>query len=153
MILMAEALTVHRQKGWYPSHSDLYSQGVLDSLRYSERIHDGDLLVAREEVGRLVAGWIAAMEDVDVLMIPASPVPAPDPPQGPSDERALSLMLTRPCLPVSMCGLGSVAAPCGFSHDGLPLGVQFIARDEATALVAAVRYQELAGFHECRPSL
>jgi len=153
LILMAEALAVHRQRGWYPTHSDRYSGGVLEALRYSERIQDADLLVAHREAERLMAGWRAAMEDVDVLVLPASPIPAPHPPQGSSSERVLSLTLTRPCLPASMCGLASVAAPCGLSGDGLPLGVQFIARDEATALAAAARYQELTGFHALRPPL
>lgn len=153
LILMAEALAIHRDRGWYPMYSDRYSPGVLESLRYSERIRGEDLVVAHKEVERLKAGWRAAMVDTDVVILPASPIPAPLPPQGLAEDRLLSLRLTRPCLPASMCGLASVAAPCGFSKDGLPLGVQFIARDEATALAAAGRYQEVTGFHALRPPL
>jgi aspartyl-tRNA(Asn)/glutamyl-tRNA(Gln) amidotransferase subunit A len=156
LILMVEALTIHRERGWYPAHADRYSPGVLESLRYSERIRDEDLVVAHDEVERLKAVWGAVMADVDVLVLPASPIPAPHPPQsagGSRAERSLTLTLTRPCLPASICDLASVAAPCGFDEDGLPLGVQFIARDEATALAAARRYQDLTEFHTVHPPL
>lgn len=151
LILMAEALAIHRERGWYPKYSNFYSAGVVESLRYSERIRDEDLVTAHKEVERLKAGCKAGMAAVDVIILPASPIAAPKPPHGSSEERFLSLSLTRPCLPASMCGLASVAAPCGFSRDGLPLGVQFIAREEATAVAAAGRYQELTGFHTLRP--
>jgi aspartyl-tRNA(Asn)/glutamyl-tRNA(Gln) amidotransferase subunit A len=53
----------------------------------------------------------------------------------------------------NFCGLPAVSAPCGFSKDKLPLGVQFVARamDDHLALAAARRFQDKTEWHTRRP--
>jgi aspartyl-tRNA(Asn)/glutamyl-tRNA(Gln) amidotransferase subunit A len=54
----------------------------------------------------------------------------------------------------SLCGLPALSVPCGFSAEGLPYGLQFIARAlHDHAVVAAGRsYQELTDWHRRHPS-
>jgi aspartyl-tRNA(Asn)/glutamyl-tRNA(Gln) amidotransferase subunit A len=53
----------------------------------------------------------------------------------------------------SLCGLPALSVPCGFSTEGLPYGLQFIARaTNDHAVVAAARtYQEVTDWHRRHP--
>jgi Asp-tRNA(Asn)/Glu-tRNA(Gln) amidotransferase A subunit family amidase len=54
----------------------------------------------------------------------------------------------------SLCGLPALSVPCGFSAEGLPYGLQFIARaTHDHAVVAAARsYQEVTDWHTRHPA-
>jgi aspartyl-tRNA(Asn)/glutamyl-tRNA(Gln) amidotransferase subunit A len=54
----------------------------------------------------------------------------------------------------SLCGLPALSVPCGFSAEGLPYGLQFLARAAHDhAVVAAARaYQELTDWHRRHPA-
>jgi aspartyl-tRNA(Asn)/glutamyl-tRNA(Gln) amidotransferase subunit A len=49
----------------------------------------------------------------------------------------------------------AISVPCGFSSEGLPIGMQLIGRafDESTVLRAAHGYQQLTDWHMHEPSL
>jgi aspartyl-tRNA(Asn)/glutamyl-tRNA(Gln) amidotransferase subunit A len=52
-------------------------------------------------------------------------------------------------------GLPAVGVPCGFTTEGLPIGMQFLGRawDENTVLAAARAWQARTDFHRRRPPL
>ncbi len=54
----------------------------------------------------------------------------------------------------SLTGMPALSVPCGFSGDGLPIGMQLIGRafDEATVLRLGSGYQELTDWHARSPS-
>jgi aspartyl-tRNA(Asn)/glutamyl-tRNA(Gln) amidotransferase subunit A len=58
-------------------------------------------------------------------------------------------------IPASMTGLPAVSVPCGFSANGLPIGLQLIGRtlDESTLLRAAHAYEQATPWRERHPSL
>ena len=95
----------------------------------------------------------------DVLLAPATPITAPgiDERQttlgdGPSDIRSALIRLTRP---FNFSGHPACSLPCGFSGDGLPIGMQLVGRpfDEATVLRVADAYQRVTDWHARRPVL
>ena len=95
----------------------------------------------------------------DVLLAPATPIPAPpiDARQttlgdGPSDTRTALIRLTRP---FNLSGHPACSLPCGFTADGLPIGMQVVGRpfDEATVLRVADAYQRLTDWHTRHPVL
>jgi aspartyl-tRNA(Asn)/glutamyl-tRNA(Gln) amidotransferase subunit A len=95
----------------------------------------------------------------DVLLAPATPITAPgiDERQttlgdGPSDIRSALIRLTRP---FNFSGHPACSLPCGFSSDGLPIGMQLVGRpfDEATVLRVADAYQRVTDWHARRPVL
>jgi aspartyl-tRNA(Asn)/glutamyl-tRNA(Gln) amidotransferase subunit A len=53
----------------------------------------------------------------------------------------------------NLTGSPAVSVPCGFTSDGLPIGMQFTGRmfDEATILRAADAYERLTEWHTKRP--
>jgi aspartyl-tRNA(Asn)/glutamyl-tRNA(Gln) amidotransferase subunit A len=55
----------------------------------------------------------------------------------------------------SLCGLPALSVPCGFSAEGLPFGLQFMARATRDhAVVAAARsYQDVTEWHKRHPRL
>lgn len=99
--------------------------------------------------------FLAALREVDLLIAPATPFPAP-----PSDAEhvelgdgeALPVHRGGPALftrVVNLTGLPAVSVLAGFSGEGLPLGAQLIARPggEATLLRAAAAVQAVADHH------
>ena len=65
----------------------------------------------------------------------------------------MAVNLTRLCRPTNFLGLAAVSVPCGFTLTGMPVGLQLVARDEATVLGVALTYQELSDWHARRPPL
>jgi aspartyl-tRNA(Asn)/glutamyl-tRNA(Gln) amidotransferase subunit A len=95
----------------------------------------------------------------DVLLAPATPLVAPAVDErrttlgdGASDVRSALIRLTRP---FNFSGHPACSVPCGFTADGLPIGMQIVGRpfDEATVLRAADAYQRLTDWHTRRPML
>ena len=56
---------------------------------------------------------------------------------------------------VNLAGLPGIAVPCGFDHQGLPIGLQLIGKpfDEATLLQTAYSYEHSTSWHTRKPSL
>jgi aspartyl-tRNA(Asn)/glutamyl-tRNA(Gln) amidotransferase subunit A len=56
-------------------------------------------------------------------------------------------------LPFNFSGHPALSAPCGFSDDGLPIGMQIVGKpfDEATILRVAHQYQQVTDWHTRLP--
>ena len=55
---------------------------------------------------------------------------------------------------ISVTGAPALALPCGFSDDGLPLGMQIAGRpfEDATVLRIGPAYEQAAGWRDRRPA-
>ena len=87
--------------------------------------------------------------DVDVLLTPATPAPAPRDLSTTGDARFQS--------PWTYAGVPTIALPSGFSQGGMPLGLQLIAPAlQEERLLRAARWCEAALdftlVHRCRPA-
>lgn len=56
-------------------------------------------------------------------------------------------------IPSNLAGLPSISVPCGFTDEGLPLGLQIIGKhfDEQTVYQAAYAYEQATNHHKKRP--
>jgi aspartyl-tRNA(Asn)/glutamyl-tRNA(Gln) amidotransferase subunit A len=66
------------------------------------------------------------------------------------DIRTALLSLTRPA---NLSGFPAISLPCGFSPEGLPVGLQLIGRrhDELTIFRAAYAYEQATPWHKRFP--
>ena len=67
----------------------------------------------------------------------------------------MSLEYTRFTNPFNLTGLPALSVPCGFTTQGLPIGLQIAGRphDEATVLRVGHSYQQVTEWHRRRPPL
>jgi aspartyl-tRNA(Asn)/glutamyl-tRNA(Gln) amidotransferase subunit A len=95
-----------------------------------------------------------AFEDVDIIVTPTTPTPAFRIGEKISDPLQMYLndIFT---ISVNLAGVPAISVPCGFSSEGLPIGLQIIGRhfDEETILRAAYNYEQQTEWHKRRPPL
>lgn len=160
-----DALGVWERVAWAE-----FAQGypdLVDSPHVHERTRDilafgrrvvSELPSARERMQAVRAAFLEALREVDALLLPATPFPAPRLGARIVDAGSIGLdvrtgapsVLTRP---VSLSGLPALALPAGVSDEGLPLGAQLVGRDgeEPSLLGLLEAYQEATDVHLRRP--
>lgn len=89
-------------------------------------------------------------ERFDLLLLPAAPMVAP---RLGGDALEAARRLTRFTAPFNLARLPALALPCGFSQEGLPIGLQIVGRPwaEATVLRAGHAYEQATEWHGRRP--
>jgi amidase len=94
------------------------------------------------------------------LVLPAAQVPPYDATQPYVTEIAGVALPTyidwmRACSDITVTGLPAISVPCGFTEDGLPVGVQIVGRhqDEWGVLQLAHAFEQATGFGKRRPAV
>ena len=103
---------------------------------------------------------LALLEDVDVLVLPSSPGPAPKIPDGPgikSQEEAHARISGVRSFsgPFNLAGVPAISIPCGFTPENLPVSLQIAGRpfDDATVMKVAHVYEQNTPWHTRRPPI
>ncbi len=98
------------------------------------------------------------METREFLILPVSQVPPFDVNQRYVAEIAGTKMETyidwmKSCYYISVVGLPAISVPCGFTPDGLPIGVQIVGRhqDDFGVLQLAHAFEQATGFWKQKP--
>jgi aspartyl-tRNA(Asn)/glutamyl-tRNA(Gln) amidotransferase subunit A len=92
--------------------------------------------------------------DIDVILTPTSPTPAFR--LGEKKDDPLQMYLADIfTISVNLAGAPGISVPCGFTANGLPVGLQLIGKhfDEGTLLRAAYAYEQSAGWYKRKPEL
>lgn len=93
-------------------------------------------------------------EKYDVILGPTNPTPAFKIGEKTNDPLTMYLedILT---IPVNLAGVPGISVPCGFSSEGLPIGLQIIGKyfDESTVYRVAHAYEQATDFTRQRPNL
>lgn len=95
-----------------------------------------------------------AFQRVDVILAPTAPTPAFR--MGEKTDDPLQMYLSDiHTIPVNLAGIPAISIPCGFSHDGLPIGLQLMGRhfDEEMLLRVAYTFEQNTDFHLKKPRL
>ena len=95
-----------------------------------------------------------AFEKYDFLLGPVAPTTALKMGEGLSDPLAMYLGDIYTVM-INIAGLPSLALPCGFDSDNMPVGMQLIGRpfNEKTILTAGYAFQGATDYHLKKPSL
>ena len=95
-----------------------------------------------------------AFERCDVILSPVAPTPAFK--IGEKVDDPLTMYLSDIfTLSANLAGIPGLSVPCGLSGQGLPIGLQLMARhfNEATLFRVAHHYEQATGFHKHKPKL
>ena len=108
--------------------------------------------VKAQQVRTLLIRELAAVfENVDALVTPATPIPAYDWRKDPSGL----MVMGRNTRMFNLTGLPAMSLPCGFSADGLPIGLQLVGKpfEEKTILNIGHAYETATDWRLRRPSI
>lgn len=154
-ILLTEAAEVHMDN--LRKRPDDIGPDVRARLETGAMTTAGEYIKA-QRARRVFNQQIAeTFKQYDLLLAPTEPVGAPkiDEPRvqvGDQVEHKLALLprLTRP---FNICGVPTISVPCGFTSEGMPIGLQLAGRpfDDATVLKAAHVYEQATHWHTRRP--
>ena len=95
-----------------------------------------------------------AFKKVDVILAPTAPTPAFR--IGEKTEDPLQMYLSDiHTIPVNLAGIPAISIPCGFSREGLPIGLQIMGKhfDEGMLLRVAYTFEQNTDFHLKKPSV
>jgi aspartyl-tRNA(Asn)/glutamyl-tRNA(Gln) amidotransferase subunit A len=157
-LVVAEINEYHESQGYYPARAAEYGDDVRGHLEMGHKLLAVDYLRALPKRRQIVEDFQAAFEEVDVILAPTSPIPAPRvgartvhaPGEGDNIVRAELLRLTRPA---NQTGFPAISIPCGFTREGLPVGLQLMGPrwGEARLLAIALAYEEATEWHKGHP--
>jgi aspartyl-tRNA(Asn)/glutamyl-tRNA(Gln) amidotransferase subunit A len=136
---------------------DRIDTGLIPVIEDGRRMTGVD--VAKAHIGRneYYHGWREFMDDYDLMVTPTLPVTAfkagDDHPGQINGKPTTFLGWTAFTYPFNVTGQPAITLPCGFSDDGLPIGLQIVGRwrQDATVLRAAAAFEQAAPWGEKRP--
>lgn len=147
----AESYAIHSE--FATRNPELYQPETLRRIRAGEKIDKTQILEARArlEQSRREIQWV--FEEVDVLVTPTTPIPAPELAaleEHPETLRPRELLMLRNTRPFNVWGIPAISVPCGFTKGGLPIGVQISGPhwQEARILQLAYAYEQATDWHK-----
>jgi aspartyl-tRNA(Asn)/glutamyl-tRNA(Gln) amidotransferase subunit A len=151
-----EPSTYHQR--WLRERPEDYGEDVRLLLEMGELHTAVHYLQAQRYRALLRAQFMDAFKDVDCFVCPTLPFTATKVGEATVviedgvEEDMLSAIMQYTGVP-SLTGLPSLAVPCGFDDDGLPVGMQIIGRPfaEAELLRAGHAFQGATDFHRRAP--
>jgi len=147
---------------WITTSPALYQEPTRRLIERAEATSAADYADARRRVDILRRDIRKVFAEVDLLITPTRRVPpgliVPSASPGNADPAGApgggggGLNNTAA---FNIYGLPTISVPCGFTEDGLPIGLQISGAhfDEPTVIALAHAYEQATGWHERRPNL
>jgi aspartyl-tRNA(Asn)/glutamyl-tRNA(Gln) amidotransferase subunit A len=156
LIIAAEAYTLNKK--WLEEHFDRLDPIVAHRMIKGKAVETAEYLQNNLTWSKLRSKAIDTLTDVDAVIVPTTPIPALPTAEVDADietysERNLSYLRNTAIGNVlNMCGL---SLPCGFTKQGLPIGLMIYAKpfQENVVLRAGYAFQQATDWHQRRPDL
>ena len=147
----ADGAAVHRER--LQRHPDWFGEDIRRRLEDGAKTTSTEYSLARRTQAEVRKKCEQFFELYDLLLIPTTPIPAPIIAGNDAVEQAGRL--TRFTAPFNLTGLPALSIPCGFTKDGLPIGLQIVSRTWADAKVlnAGHGFEQSTEWHKKRPVL
>ena len=127
---------------------------MLGTYALSSGYYDAYYKKASQVRARVKEDFDNAFKKCDVILTPTSPTPAFK--LGEKTDDPLQMYLSDIyTISANLAGIPGISVPCGFSAQGLPIGVQFLAGHfaEGKLLQIAHAYEQHAAIEKRRPAL
>lgn len=156
-IALAEALEYHETQGYFPSRRADYGEDVRKRLEMGNSVRAVDYLRAQQAREQVREDFRLAFRQVEAILAPTTPIAAPRLGQEmvricgtTGSVRAALVGMNRPA---NFTGFPVISIPCGFTREGLPIGMALHGRawGEAQLLKIAYRYEQATGWHLRHP--
>jgi aspartyl-tRNA(Asn)/glutamyl-tRNA(Gln) amidotransferase subunit A len=156
-----EAYSVHADA--VAKTPERYQPPTLTLLRAGAQISESDGLRAQQEVVHLRQEILKTFESVDVIITPTVPIPPPtiaafdaaySNPAAPATVSDIRRLPLRNTAPFNKYSIPTISIPCGFTRDGLPIGLQISGPPggEAIVLQLAEAYEQSTDWHKKHPT-
>lgn len=151
----AEAYAYHKE--FVARSPELYQPATLGRIRAAEKISEAEIERAKRELAADREAIKKIFDEIDVLLTPTVPIPPPSIAklkQNPDQLRPAELLMMRNTRPFNVWGIPTISIPCGFTEDGLPIGLQLgTAPWKPDILQVAHAYEQATEWHKLVPSL
>ncbi len=149
----AEAYAYHAEN--VAKSTDRYQAETVRRIRSGEKVTAAEYIQQRRELEQARRNIRRVFAEVDVLVMPTIPMPAPaiaDLRANPDELRPAELKLLRNTRPFNVWGLPAISIPCGFTQSGLPIGLQIAGPHwrEDLVLRLAHAYEQATAWHKRR---
>lgn len=130
-----------------------FGDDVRQRLEIGAALPLGEYIQHRRTQSQMRRQFELFFDRYDLLLLPSTAVAAP-PIEGP-DALEQARLLTRYTAPFNLTGLPAISLPCGFTTEGLPIGLQIVSRPwaEGRILRAAFAFESATDWHTRRPLL
>lgn len=151
LMVQADGAAFHRER--LMEHPDWFGADVRQRLETGAAVTSSEYALARRTQAEMKRRFALLFEEYDVLLLPTTPIPAPVLEGEDAVERAK--LLTRFTAPFNLTGLPALSVPCGFTSEGLPIGLQIVSRawNEAGVLRTGYAYQQATDWHTKKPKI
>lgn len=154
-VVAVEAAMHHRKH--FSERARSYGPVFTNLLEVAPRIRAGDYAAAMLAGRRAATVVERALDVADLLLCPSAPMPAMAlsdyPPSVVMPPETVAGFMSF-CAPTNFSGHPTLSLPCGFSTEGLPLGMQLIGAHGAEALLLHVgkAYEDSHDWKDAAPS-
>ena len=142
------------------SHREQMKDTVIWNIEAGVKLSGSEVGKAELKRSQLYQRVREFMETYEFLILPVNQVPPFDVKQryiteinGVKMDTYIDWMKT--CYYVTVTGLPAISVPCGFTSEGLPVGLQIVGRhqDELGVLQLAYAFEQATGYWQHRPSV
>ncbi len=127
---------------------------MLGTYALSSGYYDAYYIKAQKVRTLIRQDFLTVFEQVDMLLTPVAPTPAFK--IGTMVDDPLKMYLSDIfTIPTNLAGTCAMSLPCGFSEEGLPIGLQLVGKPfaEAEMLQAAYAFEQATEWHKRVPEL
>ncbi|HLF74822.1 MAG TPA: amidase [Anaerolineales bacterium] len=151
IMTQADGAAVHRDR--LKEHPEMFGEDIRRRLQDGASTSSTEYILARRTQAEVKKRCEQFFESYDYLIAPTTPIAAPTVEGHDAVEQAARL--TRFTAPFNLTGLPALSLPCGFTKDGLPVGLQIVSRvwGDMKVLNAGYAYQQVTEWHTRRPVL
>lgn len=152
IVSAVEAASFHEER--LRTRPEDFGADVRTRLQGALQFKAGEYAAAKRAQVQLIHDMQQLFKQVDVIIVPTTLMAAPrldEPAELDRGRTSLSWFTA----PFNMAGLPAISLPCGFTSEGLPIGLQLVAApwQEAKLLQAAYAYEQATEWHKRKPPI